>query len=155
MGFSAAANTLPYKLYSNKVTSTKMFSMCFRVGGGFITLGGMNNTVHDRESETSAEPVAIKYAKLQKSSGWFTVKILDVLMHNPTEGVTKSILGGSTNTVHRCNSGKGAIVDSGTTDTYLPTAVAGQFRDAFKAISGVVHTNRYVLCVLYVLYVLR
>jgi hypothetical protein len=141
MGFSGQANTLPYKMMEQKITSTKMFSMCFRIGGGFMTIGGMDTTIHDRKSPTSTEPVDIKWAKLQKPNGWFTVKILDVLLTNPTEGGVKSIGGAA----FKYNSGKGAIVDSGTTDTYLPSSLASNFKEAFKTVTGgMMHTNTAV-----------
>jgi hypothetical protein len=39
------------------------------------------------------------------------------------------------------NNGKGTIVDSGTTDTYLPAAINSKFTSLFKSISGVGYSN--------------
>ena len=33
--------------------------------------------------------------------------------------------------------GKGAILDSGTTDTYLPKAIARDFKERFKTLTGI------------------
>lgn len=35
-----------------------------------------------------------------------------------------------------CNDGVGTIVDSGTTDTYLPKAIAAEFSSAWEAVTG-------------------
>ena len=71
------------------------------------------------------KPLNQQYAKLLKQSGWFTVKVLDILMRsrNPSDSSSnsnkKDLLGTSLGTgVSKCNQGKGAIVDSGTTVRY-------------------------------------
>jgi hypothetical protein len=61
-------------------------------------------------------------------------------MRHPGDGSVKSI-GGS---IFKFNTGKGTIVDSGTTDTYLPSAALGSFRTLFQSISGMQHSNNVV-----------
>lgn len=46
MGMSAAGNTLPFQLMEQHITKTKVFALCFRIGGGVLTLGGMDPTLH-------------------------------------------------------------------------------------------------------------
>lgn len=43
-------------------------------------------------------------------------------------------------------SGRGAIVDSGTTDTYLPSAAETPFKEVFRRLTGIVYsTNKMKL----------
>jgi hypothetical protein len=135
MGFSSMIDTLPHQLANQRITSTKLFAMCFRVGGGALTLGGYDARLHHPNT-------VIKYANLLKSSGWFTVRLLDVLLKDPTTGTLKSI----GENPAKYNGGKGAIVDSGTTDTYLPSAVRGAFQSVFNSLSsGVKYSNNKIL----------
>jgi hypothetical protein len=46
MGMSASATTLPWVLHKAGLTTTKAFSMCFRRGGGVLSLGGINTALH-------------------------------------------------------------------------------------------------------------
>lgn len=198
---------------------SKVFAMCFSIGGGILTLGGVDQHMHDPSQE-------IVYAKLLKSKGWFTVRLLDVslrasegskyhkkMMEENKEKMEKieknrekvdkiekmdeiekkkydvnlnsnynlnRTLGGSKkherhekgrrgeksergggvgessekqneigsekesksyfsvsiqSSVAHLNGKKGVIVDSGTTDTYLPVAIKRSFEDVFKRVS--------------------
>lgn len=53
MGMSAAGDTLIYKLYESKVIKSRAFSMCFRVGGGVLTLGGLDSRLNDSPMKVS------------------------------------------------------------------------------------------------------
>lgn len=122
MGFSAEINTLPYRLYEAKKIDALMFSMCFNAFGGVLSLGGFDATLHK-------SPVT--YAKLIKDHGWFTVHVKDVyLLH---DGIKHSV---SPSVPTRCNAGKGTIVDSGTTDTYLPASLASIFYTSMRKLTG-------------------
>jgi hypothetical protein len=73
----------------------------------------------------------IQYATANtKNSGWFAVELLSVQLESSSSSVTEKILVESDEKV--LNTGKGVIVDSGTTDTYLPAAIATKFQAAFK-----------------------
>jgi hypothetical protein len=111
MGLSAEADTLPFVLERSGVTHTRTFALCFAHGMGVISLGGVDPAMH----LPAPDGGLLKYAKLLQSSGWYTVRLLDVLMKNPTTGETQS-LGAS---VSKYNGGRGVIIDSGTTDTYV------------------------------------
>ena len=41
MGMSISEDTLPAQLMKQKVTNTRIFALCYRVGGGIMTLGGV------------------------------------------------------------------------------------------------------------------
>jgi len=199
MGLSASEETLPYQLFKQKVLSTKLFALCFRVNGGILTLGGVDSHLHQyhdkrvivaststeeqqsqpqkvsitssffsafSSSKTSGSPNAavsttattpvipnqkkpiylpstIQYAKLLKAKGWFTVKVLDIFLtsHSNITNTTGPLtsIGG---TVFKCNAGKGTIVDSGTTDTYLPQVLHTPFVTLFrKFTNGLTYKN--------------
>ena len=137
MGLSAHPLTLPFVLKKNKMTETKAFSMCFRVGGGVLSLGGVDTRLHTTGAKPSIDGT-IKFANLLKAEGWFTVRMKDILMRNPVTGETKSI----GLTASKYASGKGTIVDSGTTDTYLPSAAAGKFNSLFSKMAGRQYHNK-------------
>lgn len=133
MGFSSQPDTLPHQLVAQRITSTKLFAMCFRNGGGALSLGGFDPSLH-RQTE-------VKYANLVKSSGWFTVKLLDIFLKDPRTGTMRSI----GENPAKYNGGKGVIVDSGTTDTYLPSSVRNAFQSMFNSMSrGVRYSNNKI-----------
>lgn len=141
MGMSAHPATLPKQLYDRRMTEHNVFAMCYRrelgtsrrgVTAGSMTLGGYSTTL-----DTS--PVI--YAKNMASLGWYTIYVKNIYIRS---GGGQSAL--STDPNHKTirvrvdpatlNSGKGVIVDSGTTDTYLNRAVAKEFGKAWKKATG-------------------
>ena len=46
MGMSISEDTLPAQLMKQKVTNTRIFALCYRVGGGIMTLGGVSILVY-------------------------------------------------------------------------------------------------------------
>ncbi len=58
---SINADTLPWQLQKSGITGTKIFALCFRVGGGIMTLGGVDPRIHK-------SPNIINYAKMTASS---------------------------------------------------------------------------------------
>lgn len=133
MGLSASDETLPFQLHQNGITPSRLFSLCFRIGGGVLTLGGFDPSLHRYTDENGKSLTSeITYAKLIKRRGWFTVNVKDILFYSPKERSLTTV-GGA---LHKCNAGKGTIVDSGTTDTYLPQAVHQNFVALFRKITG-------------------
>jgi hypothetical protein len=155
MGLSAAEETLPYQLHNQHVTDTKAFSLCFRVDGGLVSFGGYQESIlHHAKPSASAlsgstpslppPPPSLSYVKLIKSHGWFTVKLIDISLAmmkypSPTNAEAPIVwseiksIGGP---LSKCNNGKGTIIDSGTTDTYLPSALHSYFTTLFKQMSA-------------------
>jgi hypothetical protein len=121
MGLSINSLTMVPILAAHNLLSVKTFSLCFSRTGGMMMIGGA-------DTATLTEPIS--FIPLSKKSSWFTVHLYDIRIQPPNKsdkhhgsiGVKDSVL----------NSGKGVIVDSGTTDTYLPRALASQFKSAFK-----------------------
>jgi len=143
MGLSATVDTLPFQLHNKKITSTKVFGLCFRTGGGIITLGGIDKSLFKEAPLTTPAANSTRYDGMYfirslKPRGWFTVKIVDILMRKPNELVGTSL---GKDTAKHCNSGRGTIVDSGTTDTYLPKNLAKSFKDLFYTMTGSRYSN--------------
>ncbi len=134
MGLTAEPDTLPFALERNGVTKTRTFALCFAHGKGVLSLGGVDPSLHLPPPQG-----IIKYARLLQTSGWYTVRLLDVLMKNPSTGEVESI-GAS---VSKYNGGRGVIIDSGTTDTYLPADVAEKWNTLFaKFTNGIKYSTR-------------
>ena len=130
MGLSAHDNTLPFALYKAGVTTTKAFAMCMRTTGGVLTLGGVDASLHEEPARWAA--LLNKHtAGKRGDNGWFTVRLVDILM-KPVDGPAKSIGVVSS----KFSSGKGTIVDSGTTDTYLPSDITQKWNTLFAEMSG-------------------
>ncbi|KAK7242267.1 aspartic-type endopeptidase [Aureococcus anophagefferens] len=117
MGMSMHAQTLVPTMRSANALGHNSFSLCFMHGGGTMALGGVDERIH-------AKPM--DFVPLAKNSGWFTVKMLDILVDGKSIGVPASTYA----------TGKGTIVDSGTTDTYLPRRAADQFKRAWSNVMG-------------------
>ena len=149
MGMAANDATLTKRMYDAKKIEHKMFAMCFRrelhqskegVTAGVLTLGGVDTRLH-------TSPMV--YARNTVNRGWFTVYIRSIYIRSnggqnskadtSDQHITKLNIN-----LSQINSGKGIIVDSGTTDTYFHRSLKGPFEQAFKAISGRSHSNRAI-----------
>ena len=130
MGMALGDDTLPSQLVAKGLTKSKVFGLCYRVGGGIMTLGGVDQRIHSKPD--------ITYAKLLHTSGWYTVNLLDIILQPQRNGTSKASIGEDK---AKYNQGKGTIVDSGTTDTYLPSSISAKFISMFKDISGIAFTS--------------
>jgi hypothetical protein len=94
MGLSASDETLPFQLFQNGITSSRLFSLCFRIGGGVLTLGGIDTSLHKhKDADGNLITTNLQYAKLIKRRGWFTVNVKDILMLSPKDASLSSIGG--------------------------------------------------------------
>jgi len=117
MGMSMHQQTLVPTMRSAQKIEHNVFSLCFKYGGGTMALGGVDDRLHQS---------AMTFTPLAKNSGWFTVKLKDILMNGRSIDVPENVYA----------TGKGTIVDSGTTDTYLPRRAADKFKKAWADILG-------------------
>lgn len=156
MGLSASPETFPYYLYNSNITQNRLFSLCFTTNGGTFTVGGIDHRLHVEKKNNQLVKTEIGYAKLVKNSGWYTVKLLDIKFLTPEE--YRDFLGDNNNNnlrrnlgqsiggnLQRCNEGKGTIVDSGTTDTYLPYQLQKNFAQLFNKLTGIVYRNEAII----------
>jgi hypothetical protein len=113
------------------------FSMCFDYSesvpsdSGTMVLGGYDSTLHTSE---------MLFTAMVHSTGWYTVHLDDILLGYTAETATS--IGQSASSYQ---AGKGMIVDSGTTDTYLPKACATKFKALWAELSGHTFSTRYTL----------
>ena len=123
-----------------------MFSMCFRrelnvskqgILAGSLTLGGI---------DTRADTTPMVYARNVATTGWFTIFVKSVYVREnggqsakadrPEHVPVKVVVD-----LYEMNSGKGVIVDSGTTDTYLHNSIAEPFDEVWRKVTGRKYSN--------------
>jgi hypothetical protein len=123
--------------------------MCYRrelgtskrgVTAGSMTIGGVSNNL-----DTSP----MVYAKNLAHVGWYTVYVKAIYIRTGGGQSARSDMDGDSK--HKTikvrlnqkvlNSGKGVIVDSGTTDTYLNKRLAKEFTRAWKEATGQLYTH--------------
>lgn len=134
--------TLTKQMYNKGRLEHNIFALCYRrelgsskrgVTAGSMTLGGVSN---------SLDYSPIVFAKNMASIGFYTVYVKGIFIRSgggqsartPAEGdhhIHKVPLN-----VHKVNSGKGVIVDSGTTDTYLNKNMARSFNKMWRKVTG-------------------
>eukprot|EP00554_Chaetoceros_debilis_P012116 CAMPEP_0194121030 /NCGR_PEP_ID=MMETSP0150-20130528/45431_1 /TAXON_ID=122233 /ORGANISM="Chaetoceros debilis, Strain MM31A-1" /LENGTH=1086 /DNA_ID=CAMNT_0038813319 /DNA_START=182 /DNA_END=3441 /DNA_ORIENTATION=+ len=145
MGLSQHDATLPRVMYNQGKLNSRMFGLCFRtemvvskkgISAGVLTLGGI---------DTRLDSSPMVFAKNLARSGWFTVYVKKVYLR-PDGG--QSARSDSIDDVmeipadiYAMNSGKGVIIDSGTTDTYLHKSLSKPFNDAWKSVTGKPYSN--------------
>lgn len=138
MGMAIAEGTLPSALKSQGITDTRIFALCYHATGGVMTLGGVDQRIHSPNQ-------VIQYSKLHNVNGWYGVSIVDVAFVDRKSG-TRTQIPGIRNPnnirVRGAHPMRRCIVDSGTTDTYFPTLIAGGFKEKFKQITGIDFTDR-------------
>lgn len=135
MGMSMSADTLLPQLKSQHITENTIFTLCFKTGGGIMSIGGVDQNIHT--SPISYTPL------LKGSSGWFTIKIIDIALRPSAKSDSKDSKEQSLGyAVAQYNTGRGVIVDSGTTDTYLSRTLAPKFKDIFKSLSHIAFDNK-------------
>ena len=145
MGLSQHDATLPRTMYNQGKLRSRIFGLCFRtemvvskkgISAGVITLGGI-----DRRLDSTP----MVYAKNLARTGWFTVYVKKVYLR-PGGGQSAKLdnideIIPIAADLYSMNSGKGVIIDSGTTDTYLHRSLAKPFNDAWKSVTGKAYTN--------------
>jgi len=139
LGLSNSPDALPYQLKAKGITTTSTFALSFRVGGGILTLGGMDPRVNMKSVKYAAmrSPLATIAGKNQTDvegdvAHWYGVTVLKVELLSGNGEKTEIAPDMSS----AYNAGKGAIIDSGSTDTFLPKAIAIQFRAALNKYTG-------------------
>ncbi len=148
MGMSAHEATLAKQLYDHGKLEHNLFALCFRrelgtskrgVTAGSMTLGGIDHRLNQ-------SPMV--YAKNMAQSGWFTVYVTNIFIRAGGGQSAKSYTTSQDQRVIKIpldisviNSGKGVIVDSGTTDTYLHKKLAKSFATVWKQVTGMDYTH--------------
>jgi len=168
MGMSASESTLAKEMYEKQKVSHNMFTLCFRnelavskggMSAGIMTIGGVDNRLN-LSPMVYAKDIAYKgkeHGQLSASrkTQWYTVRLKNIFMFpgNPSITSDKHPLSYSQTAeelgivrvenldLERMNAGKGIIVDSGTTDTYLSSSMADEFYTAWRKVTGMEYSN--------------
>jgi len=133
-GLENSKNSLWQQMYKAGKIKSKMFALCFshsqdvdREGtkAGQMTLGGADTSLH-----TSPMVFAENYDK----QGWYSVSISGIYLkyknsQNETSTVKVEIDMGKMNR-------NGIIIDSGTTETFMPSILKDPFHSSFLEITG-------------------
>jgi len=145
MGMEDSPKSFWKQMYNQGVIDEKRFSLCFsrqptasREGteAGAMTIGGTDTRFHStpmlyaRNVQSTSYGIRLKAIYLRKNGGE------SALPDNAEEQVVHNIgVGESTMANWRI------IVDSGTTDTYLPSSIHSQFSNVWKEITGHAFNN--------------
>jgi hypothetical protein len=97
------------------------FGLCLTPNGGHLSLGGTMPTQHHIQP--------MRMTPITRENGWYSVQVVTLLVGDTV--VASSDTGLSL--LKAVNAGKGCLLDSGTTDTYLPASLAKAFGKAALA----------------------
>mmetsp|Transcript_17304 Transcript_17304/g.28740 ORF Transcript_17304/g.28740 Transcript_17304/m.28740 type:complete len:475 (-) Transcript_17304:93-1517(-) len=137
-GMEMSPSSLWKQAHTTGAIHNEAFSLCFSrqpvaskegTGAGVMTLGGTDTRLHTTQ---------MVYANQPKDNGWFTVRMKAMYLRSGGgESVQSNKDSSKLQKVviaeDKLNSGD-VIVDSGTTDTYLSSHLAGPFMDAWHTI---------------------
>ena len=124
MGLSKAGDNIVTQMYNSQVLKHNAFSLCLTRSAGIMSIGG---TVLSYPSNKHLEPM--QREPLLPRDHYYVVEIAVVHVGNIMVGTKKTI-------ANSFNSGKGTVIDSGTADMYLPSAISDEFQNAWKSIIG-------------------
>lgn len=108
-------------MYEHRAIFDKSFSLCLTKSGGRFSLGGTSMMTKHKEV-MQIEPLM--------SSDYYTVQVKAVFIGDI-----------AIERAYAFNHGIGTIIDSGTTDSYLPKAISIEFEAAWMKLTKQVHTN--------------
>lgn len=112
------------------------FSMCLTTTGGHLSLGGSLKKQHQEPMQFSP---LVNSGKSWFSLAVWEVRVGDVCVACRPESIQSWFLSSE---LTAFASGKGTIVDSGTTDTYLPQAIEASFKQAWKKVTKLSYEKR-------------
>mmetsp|Transcript_67852 Transcript_67852/g.100558 ORF Transcript_67852/g.100558 Transcript_67852/m.100558 type:complete len:848 (+) Transcript_67852:1612-4155(+) len=147
MGMSAHDATLPKQMYNKGKLEHNLFTLCFRrelsvskqgVSAGVMTLGGI---------DTRLDSSPMVYAKNVASTGWYTVFVKNIFVRSNggqsarADDELEQVVMKIPVDISSMNGGKGVIVDSGTTDTYLHKDLAKSFGEVWYEVTKRSYSN--------------
>lgn len=124
LGLAIHQSSFIQALFDAQAIPRNSFSLCMTKEGGTLSLGGANS-----ESEMA-------YTRISREHGWYAVEVMDVKLDHSCVACLNST------ELIAFRSGKGTILDSGTTDTYFPLAMATHFGQVWKDLTGMTYAQR-------------
>lgn len=128
LGLANHETSIVNAYYRAKAIPRNAYSLCFTPMGGLLSMGGTLPTQHH------LEPMQV--TPITQFHGWYSVQIVsvrvgDIVIASEEDGDAQH-----GKALAALNSGKGAILDSGTTDTYLPSFIKKAYIHAMATASG-------------------
>jgi hypothetical protein len=128
LGLANHETSMVNAYYRANAIARNAYSLCFTPTGGLLSMGGMLPTQHH------LEPMQV--TPMTREHGWYSVHIVsvqvgDIVIASDDDGDAQHF-----KALAALNIGKGCILDSGTTDTYLPLVVKKAFIKAAALASG-------------------
>eukprot|EP00979_Chaetoceros_neogracilis_P009695 scaffold2192_cov268-Chaetoceros_neogracile.AAC.97 len=115
-------------MYREGVIPHRAFSLCFTPQGGTLSLGGTALS-HLHSEQMATEPIT--------SSTFYSVEVIACMVGDV------ELKGGSENFIANAfNAGKGTLIDSGTTDTYITHIIEPAFVKAWEDITSSRYHNK-------------
>ena len=139
MGAENDSDSFWMQLYQHGIIHEKKFSLCFSRGiraskigvqAGAITFGGVDERFNKIDNKESV----MEYAQNINDKGWYTVYVNAIILKSNNNdkfhgNITIDV------DIHQLNY-DGIIVDSGTTNTYLPKILKKPFMKAWMNMTG-------------------
>jgi hypothetical protein len=124
LGLSIHQSSFVQALADSNSIPRNSFSLCMNREGGTLSLGG-----------AKSEP-DMSYTDIARKHGWYAVEVTELKLNDHCVACTNST------ELLPFHMGKGSIIDSGTTDTYLPKKIAPQFEQAWNLMTGMKYAER-------------
>jgi hypothetical protein len=125
LGLAPHETSIIYKMFTVGAIPRNAFALCFSRLGGHLSLGGTPTHHH-------LEPM--RYSNITQNQGWYTLAVEQVTVGD--------MIIVNENNSHVFAEGRGTILDSGTTDTFLPLAIADSLANAWRKWSGLEYSNQ-------------
>jgi hypothetical protein len=128
LGLANHETSMVTAYYRAQAISRNAYSLCFTPMGGLLSMGGTLPTQHH------LEPMQV--TPMTRDHGWYSVHIVNVQVGDIVIASEEDGDAQHSKALAALNSGKGCILDSGTTDTYLPSFLKKAFVRAMATASG-------------------
>lgn len=129
LGMSNSKSSIMQAFYDSGSIPSDAFALCFSRTGGIFSLGGPATSAHTEMMMYTDLVTSRHHGKSHESL--YVVNIVSIFIGDePVEGGFDGF-----------STGKGTVIDSGTTDTFLPISVAAPFRATWEKVTGMTYTN--------------
>jgi hypothetical protein len=123
-GLSIHQSSFVQALADSNSIPRNSFSLCLNREGGTLSLGG-----------AKSEP-EMSYTNISRDHGWYALEVTELKLNDHCVACMNST------ELSAFNKGKGTIIDSGTTDTYLPKKIAATFEHTWNLVTGMKYAER-------------
>ena len=123
-----AQKSIVSHMYDAGSINHNAFSLCPSWNGGTMSIGG---TSLSYPNNRHLEPM--HFVPINKGHGWYSIEILSV--HLGGILLTDEV------TIAAFNDNKGTIIDTGTTDTFLPNVLRQKYASAWEQLTGKKYSN--------------